>query len=474
VCDIAGGQVLVAYPTGDEDLGVAVEEVLERASEFGMSPVHSLRKLVRDLAPNVHYKLQHEVTSLTVPPSTEQGATAHLYRLCAQVAHRDGGASGRLEAALSSARTPFHAAPNALWSTAAGSSHLPHDFKLLQGHLDALDAIGAAARPGGAPQVRIGVIDSGLDRDSLSSPVVRALNVVDYDNPLTHSDVTDGTGHGTLVCRLIESVAPDADFDIIRVFTDSGCSTDWHIMLGFALTADCDVTNISIESQFAGNTARCGTLGHAAVSSLFEAVIHDSMMDPDRIVVAAAGNQARPELAFPARFPDFVASMSVNCQRERSRFSNRGNVDHTNSPHPNVFVAPGGEHADDSSIPDELLAELVDHSKIYWGTSFSAAYITGTIARHISRLRSDGRHVDRALVLQELHVTADTDPEWYTASEHGCGLVQVPPEAPKTAEEMAEAAHRIAAYRQQLLGERARRLKWKLNAPTEDQPKLTW
>jgi hypothetical protein len=430
MCEIAGGEVLVAYPSGDDALRSAVQDVIGIASRYGIENPRSLRDIHHELSDGAHYKLLHDVVRLSTGLGREHESATRLHRLFARVGYDRVGPGGTLGDDLDDERIPFYAAPNALWSAAAplpgGSGR--HQFNLLEAHERALNTIEASVSPARCDGIRIGVVDSGLDPGNLSRPPVRQINVVDYyDDANPRQDVSDGTGHGSLVSRLIQTVAPDAEFEIIRVFTSSGCSTDWHIMLGLALAGDCDVTNISIESQLGGTHARCGSLGHAAVTSLFESVLRDSMLDPHRILVAAAGNAGDKALAFPARFADVVAVMSVNHKNELSRFTNRGDRDEHGLPHSNVFVAPGGEHDDEAGLPDEALARLRDDPlRTYWGTSFAAAYATGVVAMHIAQARSEKRLTTRSEILGRLHETANRDPRWYDAALHGDGMVQAP------------------------------------------------
>lgn len=430
MCDVAAGDVLVAYPTGNEGLERAVRDTLDVAEGRGIRVRHSLREIHDQFSVgHVEYPYAHQVLRLSVPPGREQASAAELYRLFAWTAYgiaEHGGLStgdrDELRTALQRLDPPFHATANGLWATSSGLSG--HEFRLLSAHDDALSAIGATTSRS-AQGVVIGVLDTGIDPQHEPPSVIERLNAMNYDQASLRNDVQDGTGHGTLVTNLISSVVDDADYKIVKVFTSSGCSTDWHVMLGLALLAGCDVVNLSVESGFAGERMRCGAIGHAAVSSLFEAVVGQGVSNSSSIYVAAAGNSGRTHLAYPARLSDVVAVASINGAGHLSAFSNRGESDHSGLPHPWVFAAPGGEYAADGSVSEEDLAETIDGTSKFYGTSFAAAYATGAVAAHISRARRNGAPDDRLAVLGAMRDSASSDPSWYTY-EHGNGLVRLP------------------------------------------------
>jgi major intracellular serine protease len=432
MCDVGRGQGLVAYPRADPALQRVVSEVLELAAGHDIRSRDNLEDVHRRLSHEERYPFHYQVHLLDVPEGREAAAAADLYRLFAQVSYQQAlrGDPDGLLTALQANEPPFYASPNGLW-TNAGNGNAAHEFNLLTAHHQALLLLGW---PNFLPVsgVRIGILDTGLDKPfPAGANVTTEINAMDYDDKANSANVEDGTGHGTLVTTLISSIARNADYRIVKAFNDNGCSTDWHLMVGLSLLADCDVVNISIESALAGEDFRCKAIGHAATSAVFEAVIQRGIADSNAIYVAAAGNGGRQDLSYPARFGQVVAVESINSAGRLSHFSNHIDSSAGQS-HPLVFVAPGGDYAGDGSVSEEALAETQDGSKVFYGTSYATAYVTGAIAARISRFLmtrqfpgcDDQAWPTRDEILTDLKNSADRDPSWFTP-EHGHGLVQM-------------------------------------------------
>lgn len=81
------------------------------------------------------------------------------------------------------------------------------------------------------------------------------------------------------------------------------------------------------------------------------------------IMVAASGNEGKPGLTFPARYPEVISVGSINKQNQVSSFSQFGtNLD---------LVAPG----------EEILSTWLNQGyATISGTSMSCAHVTGTVA----------------------------------------------------------------------------------------------
>ena len=243
------------------------------------------------------YTFGHEVVRLRVPEGLEVRTSAELHKWFSwqvfgtALPEHESLQEGVIRA-FGSPEVPFHAAPAALWS--ASGAGPAHQFTLQPAHTAALASVGVTA-PATAAGVTIGVLDTGFDAIGRAQTLAGTLNAIDYDTPALRTDVRDGSGHGSLVTDLIASVVTDAHYRIVKVFTDTGCSTDWHILLGIALLDGCDIVNMSLESDLGGyRHAGCDQMGHASVSALFESVVVKAMMSNERVYVAAAGNNAAP------------------------------------------------------------------------------------------------------------------------------------------------------------------------------------
>lgn len=424
MCEVSAGDVLIAFPRADGRLETVIAEVLDLATRRGIYLQDTLSEAHGRMSHDGEYPFHHQVMLLKTRPGYENAATSDLHQLFARVSAQQvaRGDPYGVMAALQEADPPFHASPNGLWATSAGGA-ATHDFNLLNAHTDALTLLGVTA-PLSAAGVRIGVLDTGLDKPyPANANVTDKFNAMDYDDKLAASDITDGTGHGTLVTKLIASVVSDADYKIAKVFNNSGCSTDFHLMVGLSLLADCDVINASVESGLAGEHFRCKRIGKAATSVVFQAVLERGIADSDSIYVAAAGNGEGRDLAYPARFDQAVAIESINGVGNLSHFTNH--IGTGRNPHSWAFVAPGGDHASDGSVTEEALAETKDQSNTFYGTSFAAAYATGVAAAHIADARAGSGPAHRDAILNQLVSGADSGQSWYTA-EHGNGLLKVP------------------------------------------------
>jgi subtilisin family serine protease len=78
-------------------------------------------------------------------------------------------------------------------------------------------------------------------------------------------------------------------------------------------------------------------------------------------------------VSFPARFDYVLAVVSLNKYYEKSGFSNFGDENFWGDKHPNLFAAFGGEKDSESIFYSPFGING-------WGTSFSAAYMTGLVA----------------------------------------------------------------------------------------------
>jgi len=271
-------------------------------------------------------------------------------------------------------------------------------------------------KPAAVTKRKVLVLDTGLDAASTAT-IVGQKNFIDHS-----SDVSDDHGHGTAVTEIIHDLCPDAEFLIYKVADSTGRASEWDLMAALAVANSAEIANISI--AFGLDDVVCPTCGResrASRSAVFENEIYELRDDPNGpLIVAAAGNAAANELAFPARFGSVLAIESINRARQLSAFTNRSTVDHQSDTHENVFVLPGGE-TQPGADPTEFVGESNDGQK-YWGTSFSAAYASGVIAA----LWSEAAHTSdtAAELLDHLRQNADQTLPNYHSSTHGNGLMQ--------------------------------------------------
>ena len=246
--------------------------------------------------------------------------------------------------------------------------------------------------------VRVGLVDTGVDAGHAHLVVAGGQNCVTGEDPDDHG--SNGHEHGTHVAGIVagrgrppggsRGLAPAAELMSYRVFGRGRAeATNFAIAkaIDTAVGDGCDVVNLSLGGGPADAVVR------AAIEEAQEAGV---------IVVAAAGNDGRGPVAFPADLPDVVAvsalgrtgtyppSAAGSAERRGpygrdgadfiAAFSNVGDIDVTAPGVAIVSTVPGG---------------YLDLD----GTSMACPAVTGTIARILSgsrRLRSQPRSPERA------------------------------------------------------------------------------
>lgn len=320
---------------------------------------------------------------------------------------------------LGDSRLGLQVAPNSVLSvnaTASPSAGTRFTFSATHGTYKALFGWPGAAGTGAG--VKVLTMDTGVD--SLS-----AYNVSDGRNFLDDGrpqDVTDDHGHGTSMASIVHDVAPDAELVVYKVADRHGIASEWMLLAGLKADSGARVANLSLDYGLGDlNCPTCGRASHTTRSSLFEGMISDLMGSPDPpFLVAAAGNEGKGELSFPARYGDVLAIASVDGALALSQFSNRSTADHEGGPHANVFVLPGGQGA-----PGGAPTEHVGTSgtgALASGTSVAAAYASGAIAC----LWSDPARTSwsRNRLLGHLIANASQALPGFNANTHGNGLLK--------------------------------------------------
>jgi subtilisin family serine protease len=427
MCLVASGEVLVAFPTENELVRQLGYEVCEsRGAQL-------LTNVFNHLISERSYPLGREIALIKVSPGTEAQQAQRLHQEFLQrainLSERLQPASQRdLRSQLLGREPPFVVELNPVLSHASPSASPggPSDFKI--DHTTHTAALNLLNWPAGGstagPSVTVGVIDSGVALGSAPPNTTARLNVLEWEDPVRRGNVDDGYGHGTRITAVIESILPKASFAIARVIDNSGCTTSWHLMAAMACIANADVVNVSIASSIDPGTFPCRSMGTDAASLILESVMRDLQTRSNVIVVAAAGNESRPELALPARYRDALAVVAINTSGRLSGFSNHGVVDHTQGPHPNVFAAPGGDTVKTrwgGRRTTEKVGATAKGDKPYYGTSYAAAYATGVVAAHIAA----NPGITSSKTLSDLRTQADKDPSWYVPQQHGNGVIRL-------------------------------------------------
>jgi subtilisin family serine protease len=263
------------------------------------------------------------------------------------------------------------------------------------------------ARRPDAKRVRVGVIDSGIDRSHPDLPQPALYRSMGFGS-------RDPSGHGTHVAGVIAALTNngvgiagicDAELAVWKVIPDGTRyvdSTAFVRALGEVATEEVDVVNLSL-----GGPAR----------SDIEADLFAEAVERGVTFVAAMGNEYEEgnPTSYPAAYDDVVSVGAVNEARARSAFSNTG-------PHIDL-CAPGSNIL--STVPTTGSPVRTETGYASWnGTSMATPHVAAAAALLRARdpRRSPGQIADR------LRKTAVGVPEMNGAAwteAHGAGLLNL-------------------------------------------------
>ncbi len=157
-------------------------------------------------------------------------------------------------------------------------------------------------------------------------------------------------GHGTMVAGLIHLVAPTAQIMPLKAFNSDGSADEANVIAAiyYAVDNNADVINMSF--------------GFPQISdALMKAINYASRHGV--VCVASVGNNSQNALVYPAAFGNVIGVASVSSQNQLSSFSNFG-------PDMVTIAAPG----------ENLITTYPgNHYAAVWGTSFSAALVSGAV-----------------------------------------------------------------------------------------------
>jgi serine protease len=245
----------------------------------------------------------------------------------------------------------------------------------LQWHLKQIGAPTAWKRGNGAGAV-VAVIDTGVTKvaDLADTKFVPGYNFVNNT-----ADAADDHGHGTHVAGTIAQstnnklgvagVAYGASIMPLKVLSARGSGSVAGIAQAIRWAADhgANVINMSL-----GGPTAIGTMGSAVKYA----------RDKGVTVIAAAGNDGRGKVSFPARYPGVVAVAATQFDEKTTFYSNWGaEID---------IAAPGGNTREDRNgdgMPDGVLQHTIvptDTSRTdylwFMGTSMASPHAAGVAA----------------------------------------------------------------------------------------------
>lgn len=243
-------------------------------------------------------------------------------------------------------------------------------------------AIPAVRLPGGtlAPSpgagsagrgVRVAIVDTGIRTRHAWLAGAQARDV-DYEELDEDGDLVLDfkAGHGTFVAGVVLQQAPGATI-IGRAAVDTAGFTD-DLALAAALDSlqdQCvDILNLSVGGP--ADPVEPAPATRAAIDRLRRG-------NPRLAVVGAAGNRNRPDLFYPAAFPDVIAVGALDHDLRRAPFSNYGPWVNAWALGIDVESAYVGEDVTASFDTDP--AGSTDGAR-WSGTSFAAPRVAGAIA----------------------------------------------------------------------------------------------
>lgn len=172
-----------------------------------------------------------------------------------------------------------------------------------------------------------------------------------YTSVIEDENLPSGFGHGTMVAGIIRMVAPAAQILPLRVFNGDGKATIADIVEAVYWAHDNGASVINMSFSTDGQS-----------DELLKAL--KTAKKAKVMTITSTGNSGSPALTYPAAYSETFGVASVDANGQLSAFSNYGDdVALLSAPGEGIVTAyPGGLYAG------------------AWGTSFSAAFVSGTTA----------------------------------------------------------------------------------------------
>ncbi len=295
----------------------------------------------------------------------------------------DPGALIRAVRLLRGLREPVAASPEHLFSNAQTS------WKVREGTDPELPVtpLGAPANDRGAGRTVV-VVDNGVAEEALGNPWMHDIQVDadDLDELRTYQLLVGGppperldlaAGHGTSVTGVIRQQAPGATVRIVRVLDSDGWGTEEDIANGIrragAMNPKPDVINLSLGGY---------TLDDEQPVQIVRAL---DELDPDILVVAAAGNEFTSRPIYPGSLPRVEAVAALDTQPKSGSpfapqltwYTNRADwIDVSAVGEWTSVYVTGDENPiiETDGRPEQFTGEATAG-----GTSFAAAAVTGAV-----------------------------------------------------------------------------------------------
>ncbi len=222
----------------------------------------------------------------------------------------------------------------------------------------------------------VAVIDTGVSRvgDLAETKFVPGYNFI-----ANNDNATDDHGHGTHVAGTIAQstnnklgvagVAFQASIMPIKVLSARGSGSMAGIAQGIRWAADhgANVINMSL-----GGPVAVGTIGSAVKYAREKGVT----------IVAAAGNDGRGSVSYPARYPGVIAVAATQYDETTTFYSNWGPQIDIAAPGGNVRVDQNGDGKPDGVLQHTIVPGNTSQTDYLWfmGTSMASPHVAGVAA----------------------------------------------------------------------------------------------
>jgi len=240
----------------------------------------------------------------------------------------------------------------------------------------------------------VAVIDTGVSRvpDLAGTRFVPGYNFI-ADN----DDASDDHGHGTHVAGTIAQstnnqlgvggVAFGAAIMPLKVLSARGSGSMAAIAQAIRFAADhgANVINMSLGGPFP-----IGTIGKAVKYA----------RDKGVTVVAAAGNDGRGRVSYPARYPGVIAVAATQFDETTTFYSNWGPEIDIAAPGGNVRVDQNGDGKPDGVLQNTVVPGNTSTTDYLWfmGTSMATPHVAGVAALIVGAGVKDPAAVEKILL----------------------------------------------------------------------------